>query len=272
MRERGFSAPAIFAADRDAGLLVIEDLGDDLVVAGDPPAPVEPRYEVAVDLLAALHGMTLPDVLPVEPGVDYALPRYDMEALLIEAELLLDWYLPMLDAKVSDAKREAYLALWREALNPAIEAPATWVLRDVHSPNLLWLPEREGMARVGLLDFQDALLGPARLRSRLAVAGRARRRAGDDGDRAALALYPRAPRGRCHVRRGRLSRKFMPRSPPSAPPRSSAFSPASTRATASRNIYVTCRVYGPICSARWRIRRWRRLSAWYSVNVPALNA
>ena len=161
LRERGFSAPAIFASDRDAGLLVIEDLGDDLVVAGEPPAPVEPRYEVAVDLLAALHGMALPAVLPVEAGVDYALPRYDMEAMLIEVELLVDWYLPILDAKVADTKREAYLALWREALNPAIEAPATWVLRDVHSPNLLWLPEREGVARIGLLDFQDALLGPA---------------------------------------------------------------------------------------------------------------
>ena len=99
--------------------------------------------------------------MPAEAGVAYALPHYDMEAMLIETELLIDWYLPILDAKVADTKREAYLALWREALNPAIEAPATWVLRDVHSPNLLWLPEREGVARIGLLDFQDALLGPA---------------------------------------------------------------------------------------------------------------
>jgi N-acetylmuramate 1-kinase len=161
LRARGFSAPAIFAADRTAGLLVIEDLGDELVAAGDPPAPIEPRYAVAVDLLAVLHRERLPEVLPVEPGVDYALPRYDMEALLIEAELLLDWYLPKLEAKVSDAKRDVYLALWRDALAPVVETPATWVLRDFHSPNLLWLPEREGVARVGLLDFQDAVLGHA---------------------------------------------------------------------------------------------------------------
>ncbi len=161
LRERGFSAPAIFAADRAAGLLVIEDLGQELVVDGDPPAPIEPRYEVAADLLAALHGQPLPDTLPVEPGVDYALPRYDMAALLIEAELLLDWYLPKLDAGISAAKRDTYLALWRDALHPVLQAPATWVLRDVHSPNLLWLPEREGVARIGLLDFQDALMGPA---------------------------------------------------------------------------------------------------------------
>jgi aminoglycoside/choline kinase family phosphotransferase len=51
--------------------------------------------------------------------------------------------------------------LWREALRAAVEAEPTWVLRDFHSPNLLWLPRRHGIARLGLLDFQDALMGPA---------------------------------------------------------------------------------------------------------------
>ena len=159
LRERGLSAPAIIAADRAAGLLVIEDLGAELVVAGDPPAPIEARYEVAVDLLAALHRQRTPDVLSVEPGVDYELPRYDIDALLIEAELLLDWYLPKLEAKVSDAKRDSYRALWRDALLPVVGAAPTWVLRDFHSPNLLWLPARAGVARIGLLDFQDAVMG-----------------------------------------------------------------------------------------------------------------
>jgi len=161
LSERGFSAPAIFAADREAGLLVLEDLGNELVVDGEPPKPIEARYEVAADLLAALHREPLPDVLPVEPGVEYRLPRYDMAALLIEVELLPDWYLPKMKAEISDATRDEYLALWREALQPAIDAPATWVLRDFHSPNLLWLPEREGVQRIGLLDFQDAVMGSA---------------------------------------------------------------------------------------------------------------
>jgi hypothetical protein len=161
LRARGFSAPAILAADRAAGFAVIEDLGDDLIVAGQPPAPVEARYAAAIDVLATLHRQTLPETLPVEPGVDYALPRYDIDALLIEAELLPDWYLPKLDAPLSPAQRDAYGARWREALAPVLQMPATWVLRDFHSPNLLWLAEREGVARVGLLDFQDAVLGPA---------------------------------------------------------------------------------------------------------------
>jgi N-acetylmuramate 1-kinase len=159
LHSRGFSAPAIFAGDRAAGLLVIEDLGDELVVAGEPPAPIEARYRAAVELLAALHSEKLPETLLVETGVDYALPRYDTAALLIEAELLIDWYLPKLGAKASPPAREAYLALWDDALAILMTGPATWVLRDFHSPNLLWLPEREGIARVGLLDFQDAVLG-----------------------------------------------------------------------------------------------------------------
>ncbi len=161
LREHGLSAPAIFAADREAGLLLLEDLGAELVVDGEPPAPIEARYEVAVDLLAGLHREQLPDVLAVEPGVEYRLPRYDMDALLIEVELLLDWYLPKLDATISPAKRDVYIALWRDALQLALDAPPTWVLRDFHSPNLLWLPKREGTARIGLLDFQDAVMGPA---------------------------------------------------------------------------------------------------------------
>jgi len=161
LTERGFSAPQIVAADREAGLIVLEDLGSELVVTGEPAVPIEERYAAATDVLAALHAMELPDLLPVEPGLDYQLPGYDLPALLIEAELLLDWYLPKFNATISNPGRDKFLALWQDALTPALEAPASWVLRDYHSPNLLWLPEREGIARVGLLDFQDAVMGPA---------------------------------------------------------------------------------------------------------------
>ncbi|MSO68150.1 MAG: tRNA (adenosine(37)-N6)-threonylcarbamoyltransferase complex ATPase subunit type 1 TsaE [Pseudolabrys sp.] len=160
LRERGFSAPAIFAADRTNGLLAIEDLGNEPVVAGNPPAPIEARYEAAADVLAALHRQPAQDLLPVEPSVSFQLPRYDVDALLIEAELLLDWYLPKLEVRIPSAKRDSYLALWRDALLPAVAGVPTWVLRDFHSPNLLWLPAREGVARIGLLDFQDAVMGP----------------------------------------------------------------------------------------------------------------
>ena len=117
-------------------------------------------YAAAVDVLVDLHGRPLPETFEISPDVEYHIPRYDMDALLIEAELLLDWYLPHMSVSISDDERAAFLALWREALEPAMEVDTTLVLRDFHSPNLLWLPERDGIERIGLLDFQDALIGP----------------------------------------------------------------------------------------------------------------
>jgi tRNA threonylcarbamoyl adenosine modification protein YjeE len=162
LRERGLLAPEIYHADLEQGLLVIEDLGEERVVAGqNPPLPIEDRYETAVDVLLALHAEPLPDVLPVAPHLDYQIPSYDLGAFLIETSLLLDWYLQRLGVPVSDRMRVAFESLWTEALQGAIDAPPTWVLRDYHSPNLLWLPRRRGLARLGILDFQDAVMGPA---------------------------------------------------------------------------------------------------------------
>lgn len=161
LRERGFSAPTIYAADLEAGLLILEDLGSDPVVSGEPPTVIEERYAAAVDLLLALHRMALPEALPVAPRMEYRLPRYDADALVTETELLLDWYLPHRAAAADAAARDEFVGLWRAALEGAVASSPTWVLRDYHSPNLLWLGEREGINRVGLLDFQDALLGPA---------------------------------------------------------------------------------------------------------------
>ncbi len=115
LRMFGLSAPAIYAADREAGLLVLEDLGNELVVEGDPPAPIEARYEIAADLLAALHAERTPDTIEVETGVKYRVPRYDMDAMLIETELLLDWFLPLLGSAPSDSMRQLHFAVARGA-------------------------------------------------------------------------------------------------------------------------------------------------------------
>ena len=161
LRDRNLSAPTILHADLEHGLIIMEDLGNERIVAGDPPAPIAERYEAAVDLLVSLHRRKLPDRLPVAPQLEYRLPKYDLDAFLIEAELLLDWYLPRAGQLAGEQVRREFVRLWRAALDPAVNAPATWVLRDYHSPNLLWLPDRESVARIGLLDFQDALTGPA---------------------------------------------------------------------------------------------------------------
>lgn len=162
LRARGLSAPEIFAADLHNGLLLIEDLGTDGIVTGDPAEPIEERYAAAIDVLIVLHTQELPPALPIAPRLEYQIPRYDLDTFLIEAELLIDWYLPYRKAGPVDATaREIFRALWRDALLEPLSHSLTWVLRDYHSPNLLWLEEREGVQKVGLLDFQDALIGPA---------------------------------------------------------------------------------------------------------------
>lgn len=161
LRDLGLSAPAIHAADLDNGFLLVEDLGSEPVVEGDPPDPEPECYRAAVDVLVTLHGHTLPSELPVTPYIVHRLPSYDISAFLIEIELLLEWYLPRLAAVPTMPARQVFLSCWREALAPVLAEPQTWVLRDYHSPNLIWLPERRGIAKVGLIDFQDALMGPA---------------------------------------------------------------------------------------------------------------
>jgi N-acetylmuramate 1-kinase len=161
LRRRGFSAPTIHHADLEAGFLVTEDFGTETFVAGDPPAPIADRYEAATDMLAALHRHNLPPTLPLAPHVDYPIPVFDIDAWLVEIGLMLDWYLPDRGAPATDALRTEFIAMWREILQKPAAAAKTWVLRDFHSPNLIWLGDREGTARVGVIDFQDAVLGPA---------------------------------------------------------------------------------------------------------------
>jgi len=158
LRALQLSAPRIFGEDLDAGLLILEDLGQQGVV--DAQGPIPERYGEATRLLARLHTTTLPNVLPVTDGHDHVIPHYDLEALLIEVELLADWYVPhIIGSQLSGSARAEFVNLWSETLMAIVSAPSTWALRDYHSPNLIWLPDREGIKRVGLIDFQDAVLG-----------------------------------------------------------------------------------------------------------------
>ncbi|MGH2340710.1 tRNA (adenosine(37)-N6)-threonylcarbamoyltransferase complex ATPase subunit type 1 TsaE [Segnochrobactraceae bacterium EtOH-i3] len=160
LSRRGISAPGLIAADLDQGLLLLEDLGAEPVVAEG--APIPERYEAAIDLLAAFHTTPMPSTVPLPDGSTYALPGYDARAMGIETELLLDWYLPHATGGRLPAEAEAaFKALWAELFTRLESAEQRWVLRDYHSPNLIWLPERAGIQRVGVIDFQDAVIGPS---------------------------------------------------------------------------------------------------------------
>jgi tRNA threonylcarbamoyl adenosine modification protein YjeE len=161
LRAHGFSAPSIYHADLEAGFLITEDFGSAGFIEGDPPTPIVERYEAATDTLAALHRESLPEVLPLAPQIAYAIPGFDTDALLVEVGLMLEWYLPDRGVEPSSAMRAEFVGLWRDLLRKPAAAASTWVMRDFHSPNLIWLGDRSGIARVGIIDFQDAVLGPA---------------------------------------------------------------------------------------------------------------
>jgi tRNA threonylcarbamoyl adenosine modification protein YjeE len=161
LRARGFSAPSIHHADLDAGFLITEDFGSAGFIEGDPPRPIAERYEAATDMLAALHREALPDILAVAPQITYAIPIFDTEALLVEVGLMLEWYMPDRGAEPTDNMRAEFVMMWRDLLSKPASAARTWALRDFHSPNLIWLDQRTGTARVGVIDFQDAVLGSA---------------------------------------------------------------------------------------------------------------
>jgi aminoglycoside/choline kinase family phosphotransferase len=153
LQSLGLSAPRILAEDIAAGLLLLEDLGDGtytrLLANGGNERDL---YTRAIDALAHLH----------RAYKGAKLPPYDSTRLLNEAALLVDWYLPAITGRPTDPDlREDYLATWRPVLPLANGAPETLVLRDYHVDNLMLLPGREGVAAVGLLDFQDAVIGPA---------------------------------------------------------------------------------------------------------------
>ncbi len=158
LRDAGLSSPEIEAVELDQGFLILEDLGAEGVV--DANGPIAERYMAAVDVLALIHSRPRPATLATPKG-PYTLPSYDRDALTIEIELLLDWYLPRSQSRIPASEKHVFLQYWSKLFAEVEAAPKTWVLRDFHSPNLIWLPEREGVEKIGLIDFQDAMMGPA---------------------------------------------------------------------------------------------------------------
>ena len=155
--ESGFSAPRILAADPAQGFLLLEDLGDDTysrLLQGDP-SHEEEYYKAAVDVLAEWHtGDRTTESL--------GLVHYDHALLLREVLLLSNWFLPqILDGDALASAQVEYAAIWSELLTDIPLDVNQFVHRDYHADNLMWLPDRHGVARVGQLDFQDAVLGDA---------------------------------------------------------------------------------------------------------------
>jgi len=161
LRRLGLVAPQIMAADLPRGLMLLEDLGDDLFASAIPAGADETQlYGTAIDVLLALHAVPVPGRLPVGDGGDHALSHYDAGAQEAEVRLLSEWYAPAVIGRALEAPAQAeFIEHWRHLFAAVLPARPVLVLRDYHAQNLFWLPQRQSVARVGLIDFQDALLG-----------------------------------------------------------------------------------------------------------------
>jgi len=150
LRNAGYSAPKIIAVDFSSSLLLCEDLGDDLIgTLGNQGHNLTPLYETAVDLLADLQSYEPPSV-----------PVYNQKYLLEEAMHFLVWYMPIVLGRAPSADMYTEFAkIWDSVFSKCCLDDGVLVLRDYHSENLMWLPDRAGLASIGLLDFQDAMIG-----------------------------------------------------------------------------------------------------------------
>ncbi len=145
----GLSAPAVLAEDLRRGLLLLEDLGDNLfarLLAADPTREAQ-LYAPAVDVLVHLQRATAPPDLPNLSASDW----------VRAAGFALDWYALAATGRATDPKD--FISALNAALQSHADGPRVLILRDYHSENLLWLPGRQGLQRVGLLDFQLGQLG-----------------------------------------------------------------------------------------------------------------
>ena len=152
----GYSAPRVLAVDSKAGMLLLEDMGDDtftrLLARNEDEAAL---YFLATDVLVDMHAK------PLECIVPKGLADYDDDSFLKEVALLTDWYAPqILETPLSRAARRAYLEIWRDVLVGVRSVPESLVLRDYHVDNLIRVSDRDGVAACALLDFQDAVKGP----------------------------------------------------------------------------------------------------------------
>ncbi len=157
LRSKGFRAPEIYSRDLDAGLLLIEHLGNNGLIDLDGK-PIAERYFAAAQLLAEMHEQSFGNQVILSEAVCHDIPAYDRGAMMAEVELMLKWYVPHYSKSEPDPG--TFIGIWNALIDKLQDHPTSLVLRDYHSPNLIWDDREKGSRRVGLIDFQDAVIGP----------------------------------------------------------------------------------------------------------------
>lgn len=156
----GLAPPQIYGADCEAGYAVIEDLGDSLYARVIPEGADEiTLYQEAARALAHVHRAQAPSRLEGVGGASWPILEFDALALEVNADLFVEWLPRAAEVRIDDKARARWEQVRDSLIVKALGFPRALTIRDYHAENLLWLPEREGLKRVGLLDFQDAVRG-----------------------------------------------------------------------------------------------------------------
>lgn len=158
LKENDFSAPLILESDSDKGFILLEDFGDDSfnnILLGksnlSSTLSEEKIYEKAIDVLINLHGIQAPKI---------SLPHYSEDLLIKESNQFIDWYVATLNGQSLESElKEEFNFILKQLFLVTKIYPDVVVLRDYHVDNLMWLNDRVSYRKVGLLDFQDAVIG-----------------------------------------------------------------------------------------------------------------
>lgn len=155
LRGAGLSAPAVEALDAEQGLLICEDFGDALFARLlDGGEAAEPLYALATDVLIHLRRA-------FDPAMGAGLPAWDADRFAGQVDLFAHRFVPAVTGRPLDSAAAAALTeAWWAVLPTAFRVPDGLLLRDYFPGNLMWLGERRGILRCGILDFQDAGVGP----------------------------------------------------------------------------------------------------------------
>ncbi|MBL4740475.1 MAG: phosphotransferase [Sneathiella sp.] len=153
LKKRGYSPPDILAQDPENGLLLLEDFGQRLFVdLIGVEVTEEDLYSLAVDFLIDLRKQSIPIGLPV----------FSQSYVLDQNSMFLDWFIPEKTGQQSQTDaRLFYQRIWKELLGFLENEQEVMLLRDFHAENILQLEGRLGVKALGLLDYQDAMTGPA---------------------------------------------------------------------------------------------------------------
>lgn len=141
--------PRLLSADPHAGFFLLEDFGDMLLLDALQQGQASHWYPKALDILRQQRSIGLAEA---------NLPLYDEVLLVQEMDLFPQWFLgDLLGFTDSDIGRAGLHAVWECLVANALLQPQTVVHRDFHSRNLMCLTN----GQMGVIDFQDAVIGPA---------------------------------------------------------------------------------------------------------------